>query len=92
MTVDLTRAYCNQVINAAPFADNEAGIPQMVDLIAGLRDALDAANARADAAVADGMERAIKYAAKWRSNSSYVSFICDDLIKQVAAIRALPLA
>ena len=48
---DISREYCTKVIKAAPFADNIAGIPQMVELITALRDALDAKEATAPAPV-----------------------------------------
>ena len=48
--VDTSAEYIAKVIHAAPFADNEAGIPQMVDLIKALaaeRDALQSAQSYA---------------------------------------------
>jgi hypothetical protein len=35
---DTSNEYINKVLNASPFADNDAGIPQMCDLIRALRD------------------------------------------------------
>ena len=47
---DTSADYIRRVLNAAPFADNEAGIPEMCELIAALaaeRDALRAEQAEA---------------------------------------------
>ena len=38
---DTSNEYIERVLNAAPFADNDAGIPQMCDLIRALRDERD---------------------------------------------------
>ena len=38
---DTSNDYIAKVLNAAPFADNDAGIPQMCELIRALRDERD---------------------------------------------------
>ena len=84
---DTGNDYVERVCNAAPFADNEAGIPQMVELIKALRAERDEALANFECALeiaSKSQDRSIDYSEK-NDNLEAKLAVAVDALNELAA-------
>jgi len=85
---DTGNDYVERVCNAAPFADNEAGIPQMVELIKALRAERDEALANFECALeiaSKSQDRSIDYSEK-NDNLEAKLAVAVDALREIKSI------